>query len=78
MMAGHMTPDDRAVSICAYEHAIRLGHRYLGCEHFLLALASADQPAGAVLRGHGVTPERVGEEIVPLARPRPAGPAWPA
>ena len=63
MMAGHMTPDARAVAICAYEHAIRLGHRYLGGEHFLLALASADQPAGAVLREHGVTPERVEEEI---------------
>jgi ATP-dependent Clp protease ATP-binding subunit ClpA len=64
MMAGHMTPDARTVTMCAYEHAIRLGHRYLGGEHFLLALASADQPAGAVLRDHGVTPERVEEEIV--------------
>lgn len=61
MMAGHMTPDARTVAICAYEHAIRLGHRYLGGEHFLLALASADQPAGTVLRDHGVTPERVEE-----------------
>jgi hypothetical protein len=48
MMAGHMTPDARAVAIGAYKHAIRLGHRYLGGDHFLLALASADQPAGAV------------------------------
>jgi hypothetical protein len=45
MMAGHMTPDARAVAIGAYKHAIRLGHRYLGGEHFLLALASAGQPA---------------------------------
>jgi hypothetical protein len=67
MMAGHMTADARAVAMCAYQHAIRLGHRYLGGEHFLLALASADQPAGAVLRDHGVTPERVEEEIVHLA-----------
>jgi Clp amino terminal domain, pathogenicity island component len=67
MMAGHLTADARAVAMCAYEHAIRLGHRYLGGEHFLLALASADQPAGAVLRDHGVTPERVEEEIGHLA-----------
>jgi ATP-dependent Clp protease ATP-binding subunit ClpA len=67
MMAGHMTPDACAVAIGAYEHAIRLGHRYLGGEHFLLALASAGQPAGAVLRDHGVTPERVEGEIVGLA-----------
>jgi ATP-dependent Clp protease ATP-binding subunit ClpA len=58
-----MTRDAIAVAIGAYEHAIRLGHRYLGSEHFLIALASADQPAGAVLREHGVTPERVEEEI---------------
>ena len=38
-----MTPD--AVAIGAYEHALRLGHSYLGSEHFLLALAYADQPA---------------------------------
>jgi Clp amino terminal domain, pathogenicity island component len=67
MMAEHMTPAARTVAMCAYEHAIRLGQRYLGGEHFLLALASADQPAGAVLRNHGVTPERVEEEIVHLA-----------
>jgi hypothetical protein len=58
-----MTRDALAVSIGAYEHALRLGHRYLGSEHFLLALASADQPAGAVLREHGVTAGRAGEEI---------------
>jgi len=58
-----MTRDALAVSIGACEHALRLGHRYLGSEHYLLALASADQPAGTVLREHGVTPERVEEEI---------------
>jgi ATP-dependent Clp protease ATP-binding subunit ClpA len=66
-MADHMTPDARAVSIRAYEQAIRLGHRYLGGEHFLLALASSAQPAGAVLREHGVTPERIEREIARLA-----------
>ncbi len=58
-----MTRDAVAVAIGAYEHALRLGHRYLGSEHFLLALASANQPTGTVLREHGVTPERVEEEI---------------
>jgi ATP-dependent Clp protease ATP-binding subunit ClpA len=58
-----MSPDAIAVAIGGYEQALRLGHRYLGSEHFLLALAAADQPAGAVLREHGVTPERVEEEI---------------
>jgi hypothetical protein len=67
MMTGYMTTDARTISMHAYEHAIRLGHSYLGSEHFLLALAAADQPAGAVLRGHGVTPDRVAAEIVRLA-----------
>jgi ATP-dependent Clp protease ATP-binding subunit ClpA len=56
-----MTPD--AVAVGAYERALPLGHSYLGSEHFLLALAYADQPAGTVLRDHDVTPERVEEEI---------------
>jgi ATP-dependent Clp protease ATP-binding subunit ClpA len=58
-----MSPDAVAVAIVAYEHALRLGYRYLGSEHFLLALAAADQPAGAVLREHGVTPGRVEAEV---------------
>jgi hypothetical protein len=62
-MTQHNTCDSIAVAKRAHEHAIRLGHRYLGGEHFLLALAAADQPAGVVLREHGVTPERVAAGI---------------
>ena len=39
------------------------GHRYIGCEHLLLALVGIDQ-ACAVLRERGLTPGRVEEEIV--------------
>lgn len=67
MMPEHLTPDARAVSRRAYDHARRLGHRYIGGEHFLLALSTADHPVGAVLRERGVTPERVEEEIARLA-----------
>jgi ATP-dependent Clp protease ATP-binding subunit ClpA len=56
----------RAVHRAAFEHAFRLGHPYVGGEHFLLALAGADGPAAAVLRAHGVTPERVEEQVVLL------------
>ena len=59
--------DANGIVVQAYEHAIRLGHPCLGGEHFLLALAAASQPAGAVLREHGVTPERVEAEIVRLS-----------
>ncbi|MFF4507458.1 Clp protease N-terminal domain-containing protein [Streptomyces sp. NPDC001401] len=64
MMFERFTPDTRTVVVHAQEHARRLGHHYLGCEHLLLALVSTDQPASAVLREHGLTPERVEEEIV--------------
>lgn len=50
-----------------FEHALRLGHPYLGCEHLLLALVRADHPAADVLREHGVTPERVAEQVDRLA-----------
>jgi len=65
-MFERFTVDARTVVVNAQEHARRLGHRYVGCEHLLLAAASTDQPATAVLREHGITPERVEEEIVRL------------
>jgi ClpA/ClpB-like protein len=64
MMFERFTPDARIVVIHAQEHARRLGHRYIGCEHLLLALAATDTPAGGVLCEHGITPERVEEEVV--------------
>lgn len=63
----HFSEDADAIAEQAYEHAVRLRHPYLGGEHFLLALSAAGQPAGAVLREHGVTPGRVEAEIVPLS-----------
>jgi hypothetical protein len=66
-MTRTFTEDANAIVVQAYEHAIRLGHPYLGGEHLLLALANASQPAGAVPREHGVTPGRVEAEIVRLS-----------
>jgi ATP-dependent Clp protease ATP-binding subunit ClpA len=63
-MFERFTGDARTVVIHAQQHARRLGHRYIGCEHLLLALVAVDAPAGAVLREHGLTPDRVEEEIV--------------
>jgi hypothetical protein len=51
----------RHVVTQAQEDARRLGHHYIGCEHLLLA--AAGEPASAVLRDHGVTPERIEAEI---------------
>ena len=57
----------RAIQMGGFEHARRLGLPYVGCEHWLVALAAADHPAAAALREHGVTPERVEEQAVRLA-----------
>ena len=58
------TPEALAILTLALEHSGRLGHRYIGGEHLLLALVSSGQPAGALLAERGVTPQRVEEEIV--------------
>jgi hypothetical protein len=63
-MTRHLTEDAAAITLGAFDQAVRLGHPYLGGEHLLLVLAAAGQPAGAVLREHGVTPGRVEAEIV--------------
>ncbi|HTW05557.1 MAG TPA: Clp protease N-terminal domain-containing protein [Streptosporangiaceae bacterium] len=61
-----MTSAARAVFRGGFAHAIRLGHRQLGCEHLLLALVAGDHPTGAVLRAHGLRPDRVEEQLVRL------------
>jgi hypothetical protein len=67
MMLERFTSDARDVVVGARENALRLGHRWIGCEHLLLALAATDGQAGIILRDHGVTPERVRVEVVRLA-----------
>jgi ATP-dependent Clp protease ATP-binding subunit ClpA len=65
-MFERFTGGARAAVAQAQEHARRLGHRYIGCEHLLLAAASAAAPAAAALREHGVTPQAVEAQIVRL------------
>jgi ATP-dependent Clp protease ATP-binding subunit ClpA len=67
MMFERFTGDARTVVVHAQEHSRRLGHRYIGCEHLLLAVVSTGQPASTVLRENGLTPEHVEVEIVRLA-----------
>jgi len=63
-MFERFTDGARQVVVQAQEEARRLGHNYIGSEHLLLAAAAASEPAGEVLRDHGVTPERVEAEIL--------------
>lgn len=62
-MFERFTGDARLIVRHATQHARRLGHRYVGAEHLLLAAVSAAPPAGAVMRAHGLTPDLVEEEI---------------
>ena len=63
-MFERFTGTARHVVVQAQEDARRLGHNYIGCEHLLMASAAADEPAGAVLRDQGVTPERIEAAIL--------------
>jgi Clp amino terminal domain, pathogenicity island component len=63
-MFERFTETARHVVVQAQEDARRLGHNYIGCEHLLLAAATTVEPASAVLRDQGVTPERVEAEIL--------------
>jgi ATP-dependent Clp protease ATP-binding subunit ClpA len=65
-MFERFTGDARAAVARAQEHARRLGHRYVGCEHLLLAAVSAGGPTAAALREYGITPAAVKTEIVRL------------
>jgi ATP-dependent Clp protease ATP-binding subunit ClpA len=69
MMPARFTGDGRQVIVYAQEQARRLGHGFIGCEHLLYGLASADDGVGAVLRERNVTPERVEAEFVRLIGP---------
>ena len=75
MMFERFTDTARLVVVQAQKDARRLGHNYIGCEHLLLAAAATDEPAGAVLRDHGVTPERIEAAILRTIGPgQTAGP----
>ena len=63
-MLERFTGAARHILVQAQADARRHGHPYIGCEHLLLAAAATDEPAGAVLREHGVTPERIEAEIL--------------
>jgi hypothetical protein len=66
-MLERFTGDARGVVTGARASALRLGHDWVGCEHLLLALATAGGEVGVILRDQGITPERVTWEAVRLA-----------
>ena len=60
------TEDARQAVGRAQDHARRLGHSWVGCEHLLLAVAGADGVAAELLCERGAGPEALEEAIVAL------------
>lgn len=58
-MFERFTDQARLIVVQAQEHARRLGHGYIGCEHLLIAIAGSDAPAGGALRTLGITPQAI-------------------
>ena len=75
-MFERFTTEARQIVVRAQSEARQLGHGFIGCEHLLLALLAADEPAADVLREHELTPERVRAELIRMmGAARPARPA---
>jgi ATP-dependent Clp protease ATP-binding subunit ClpA len=63
-MLEQFTPEARSIVNEAAKHARRLGHRYVGTEHLLLAAVGTPAAASYIMREHGLTSERVEQEIL--------------
>jgi ATP-dependent Clp protease ATP-binding subunit ClpA len=74
-MFERFTEAARAVVTGAYVEARGLGHEDIGCEHLLIAVASApDGPARSALLAAGVTPEALRSAVREIGAEPPAGP----
>jgi ATP-dependent Clp protease ATP-binding subunit ClpA len=62
-MFERFTADARMVVVRTQEQARQFGHRWIGCEHLLLAIVMTEDATGAVLRDAGITADRVRAEI---------------
>lgn len=68
-MFERFTQDSRAIVVGAQEHARRLHHGYIGCEHLLLALANTASPTSALFADAGATPARIEAALSGLLGP---------
>jgi ATP-dependent Clp protease ATP-binding subunit ClpA len=69
-MFERFSPSSRTIVDEARTHAMRLGHRYVGTEHLLMALCAEVQPTAPILRSFGLTVDAVEQDLVQLHRPR--------
>lgn len=58
------TPKAKQALQLALREAIRLGHRWIGPEHVLLGLLRLDAMSTELLRGQGIDPRRLRDEVV--------------
>ena len=65
-MFDHLDPAAQRLFDEAQREARQLGHRYLGTEHLLLALADEDSFTGRLLGAHDCRPEQIRAEIVSI------------
>jgi ATP-dependent Clp protease ATP-binding subunit ClpA len=72
-MLDRMAADARAVVADADTDARRLGHRWIGCEHLLLATCGHRDATGAALNRMGVTPDAVETAVRTIVDSAPAG-----
>ena len=77
-MFERFTRPARQVVVQAQHNARRFGHNYIGPEHLFLGLVSAEDPASALLRDLGLTPERTEAEFIRLTGSQPADPDRPS
>lgn len=73
-MFERFTQPARQVIVQAQHNARRFHHNYIGPEHLFLGLVAIDDPASALLRDLGLTPERTEAEFSRLTRSKPVGP----
>lgn len=68
-MFERFTREARSVVTDAQAYARRLGHRPIGTEHLLLAIASAQGPASDLLSAAGVTASDVESDLATMGAP---------
>lgn len=68
-MFERFTQQSRAIVVGAQDHARRLHHGYVGCEHLLLALTDSTSPTSALFAEAGATPARIEAGLSALLGP---------
>ena len=68
-MFNRFTPQARQVVRQAQEHAVRLGHDWIGCEHLLLAVADPRTAVGVLISRAGASQAALEEAVAVVVGP---------